>query len=262
MKKAKMNYKLYLRQCRKDENSMLTDKLYSTLTQHDSKSVWKIWKKKFCTNVNSSCCVDGNLTNTDITNNFKVVFEKVCSPNSQSFHDKYQREFIDLFNRYAYDDFDHMLNIEDIEFAVNSVKLGKSPGFDLLMVEHLIHAHPVLFLCLKYLFSMMLYCGYVPNAFGCGILIPLLKSTDCDANLSSNYRGLTLSPVLSKIFEYILLSKFGASLNTSDLPFGFKSNIGCSDALFCVNTVVNYYRKHGNTINIETLDVSKAFDKV
>ena len=31
--------------------------------------------KIFSTNVNSSCCVDGNLTNTDITNNFKVVFE-------------------------------------------------------------------------------------------------------------------------------------------------------------------------------------------
>ena len=47
MKKAKMNYKLYLRQCRKDENSMLTDKLYSNLAQHDSKSFWKIWNKNF-----------------------------------------------------------------------------------------------------------------------------------------------------------------------------------------------------------------------
>jgi hypothetical protein len=47
----------------------------------------------------------------------------------------------------------------------------------------------------------MLKHGYVPNQFGRGIIIPLVKDKHGDLTSSSNYRGITVSPVISKIFE-------------------------------------------------------------
>jgi len=37
----------------------------------------------------------------------------------------------------------------------------------------------------------------------------------------NNYRGITLSPVVSKLFEYCLLDKYQATMITSDVQFGF-----------------------------------------
>ena len=36
--------------------------------------------------------------------------------------------------------------------------------------------------------------------------------------------------------------------------------MGCSDALFSVNSVVDFLVKNGCTVNLATLDISKAFD--
>ena len=98
--------------------------------------------------------------------------------------------------------------------------------------------------------------------FGYGIMVPLLKGHDVDATSTSNYRGLTLSPVISKIFEYVLLNKFSVYLQTSSLQFGFKSGIGTSDALFTLKTIVDYLTQNGCTVTLAALDISKAFDKL
>ena len=60
----------------------------------------------------------------------------------------------------------------------------------------------------------------------------------------------------------MLLHKCHAYLNTSDLQFGFKKGVGCSDALYTLKSVVDYYVRNDNTIVLSVLDISKAFDKV
>jgi len=46
----------------------------------------------------------------------------------------------------------------------------------------------------------MLQLGYVPDAFGTGVIIPLVKNSDGDTGSTDNYREMTLSPVLSELF--------------------------------------------------------------
>ena len=41
----------------------------------------------------------------------------------------------------------------------------------------------------------------VPDDFGRGIVIPLLKNADGNKFVSDNYRGITLSPVISKVLH-------------------------------------------------------------
>ena len=78
------------------------------------------------------------------------------------------------------------------------------------------------------------------------------------------YRGITLSPVLSKLFESVLLDLFvfGLFLTSSDLQFGFKKNLGCSHALFAFNETVRYFMNNNSRAFGAFLDISKAFDKV
>ena len=76
--------------------------------------------------------------------------------------------------------------------------------------------------------------GFVPDDFGKGLCVPLLKDRSGDHSALDNYRPITLSLVLSKVFEYCLLHKFFPNLYSSELQFGFKKGIGCSDAIFCV----------------------------
>jgi len=51
---------------------------------------------------------------------------------------------------------------------------------------------------------------------------------------TSNYRGITISPISSKLFEHILKIIFAASLNTSQYPFGFKRKSSTSNAIRCL----------------------------
>ena len=153
--------------------------------------------------------------------------------------------------------------MESIEKIVVSMKLGKAAGMDGLMVEHIQYAHPVLLVVLKKLFNVMIECGYVPLAFGQGLIIPIPKRTIYSKLASiKDFRGITLSPVLSKIFEHCLLLLFQDFLVSSEFQFGFKKGKGCRDALFIVNETVNYFASNCSTVCLCAIDLTKAFDNL
>ena len=108
--------------------------------------------------------------------------------------------------------------------------------------------------------------SYVPEAFGVGMIIPLLKGDDCDVpTVCENYRAITISPCVSKIFELCLSSVFHRWLGSDELQLGFKKGMGCRearDAIFTLRGIVNYINNNGSTAVLCALDISKAFDKM
>ena len=80
---------------------------------------------------------------------------------------------------------------------------------------------PIIAYHLCNLFNLIIQHGYVPAQFGSGIIIPLIKDRLGDATKLDNYRGITLSCVISKIFEFCVSSKYGNFLTSNDLQFGF-----------------------------------------
>jgi hypothetical protein len=87
---------------------------------------------------------------------------------------------------------------------------------------------------------MAVHC-YVPDDFGKGTLIPLLKDKLGDVSDTNNYRGITLIPVISKLFEMVLLDICAPYLATDDLQFGFKKGLGCPGAIFILQESVDYF---------------------
>ena len=109
----------------------------------------------------------------------------------------------------------------------------------------------------------MLRIGYVPSDFGRGLIIPIPKKSNITKFTKiKDYRGITISPVISKIFENCILELAKDLFVSSDLQFGFKKNRGCRDALFTFAETVDYFVANNSTVNICAVDLSRAFDEV
>jgi len=115
---------------------------------------------------------------------------------------------------------------------------------------------------IQVLFKHILLRGSVPSSFGIGVTIPLLKDKTVIVSDVDNYRGIALSPVISKLFEMVLLAICGDALKADSLQFGFKEKIGSVDAIFTLKSTVEYFTNRGSSIYVASRDIRKAFDRV
>ena len=93
------------------------------------------------------------------------------------------------------------------------------------------------------LMSLIIFCH--------GIIIPLLKSKHGDATRIDMYRGIiTLSPILSKLFESLLFGLYEEFLGSDNLQFGFNKSSSTNHALtlFALHESVKYYTKYGTKV--------------
>ena len=49
---------------------------------------------------------------------------------------------------------------------------------------------------------------------------------------------------------------------TFEYQFGFKKQLSCRHAIYCVRNVIEHYVNNGSTVNVCSLDLSKAFDRM
>ena len=105
----------------------------------------------------------------------------------------------------------------------------------------MVNALPIPGSILAALFNAVLQHGYVPDNVGREIIIPLIKDKSGDASSNSNYRVIALSSNISKLSVMCLLDLFGKYLTSSDLQFVFKKGVGCRDAIYALQPVVDYY---------------------
>ena len=94
--------------------------------------------------------------------------------------------------------------------------------------------------------SAMVRHAFVPESFRFGIIKPILKNKYGDQTNLDMYRGITLTPAISKLFEAVLLSIYGSNLNSDPLHFSFKKDSGCNHSLFTFSESVKFYNKRGN----------------
>ena len=259
---AKADYKRAIRNKKSLEDAYISNDLQEYLLAKDTNSFWKTWQSKFKTKHKPSLCVDGYSVPRDIAMTLATNFKAACSPNNAKASDILKEQFHKRFAWYNPESQYKMITVELVDQCLRKMKRGKAPGLDCIETEHLIHAHPSLVVYLSLLFNQMLVHGRVPTSFGLGVIIPVEKGPTLDKSKSDNYRGITLSSNLSKLFEMCLLEHYGSYLQTSDLQFGFKKGVGCSHAIFAVRAVVDYFTRYGSSVNLCALDMSKAFDKV
>jgi len=106
------------------------------------------------------------------------------------------------------------------------LKPGKAPDTNGLTAEHLPQAHPILQVILSKLFQLIVLGKQVSAGFGHSYIVPaqFRKPKDCitKALTCEDFRGIAISPIISKLFEYCLKEKFTEFLQTNYNQFGFK----------------------------------------
>ena len=142
------------------------------------------------------------------------------------------------------------------------MKDGKCADADSICAEHIKNGPALLFYRLATLFNNMLRHSFVPAQFKLGFMIPIVKDNQGSLSDASNYRGITISPIVSKVFEHVLKNVFAECLHSDNLQFGFKKRSSTVHALYCFKETVNYYIDNNSRVFCSFLDASKAFDRL
>ena len=71
--------------------------------------------------------------------------------------------------------------------------------------------------------SVCLLTQYVPAGFRRSYIVPIPKPKDCRTKAMScdDFRGIAISPVLSKVFEHCFLERFKSYFTSGNNQFGF-----------------------------------------
>jgi len=155
-------------------------------------------------------------------------------------------------------------DVELVSKIIFDLKRGKAADIDGLSNEHLIFCHPVLRMILSRLFQIILRTRHIPSGFNRSYIVPIPKPKDVHskAMTCNDFRGIAISPVIAKVFEHCFLSKFNSFFVTEENQFGFKKGFTCSHAIHTIREFIDRHVIYDCTVNLCTIDLSKAFDKV
>ena len=134
---------------------------------------------------------------------------------------------------------------EEVSTAVRLLKSGSSAGPDLLSPRHLLHAGPMMCVWLCKIFNAIANLEAIPLLFKEGILIPIYKGKGKDPLVPASYRGITLTSVIAKSFEVLLLDRMLPILIDRNIPQltqrAYQRGVSCADATFmCQETISKF----------------------
>jgi len=96
------------------------------------------------------------------------------------------------------------------------MKNGKAAGLDNITCERLKYSHPILITILCKLFNLFMINGSVSTNFGKSYTVPIPKGNVTRQTLTAdNFRGISISPTISKLFEHAVLVRFSRYFATS-----------------------------------------------
>ena len=263
-KKCKLLYKKRVREMQSAESNAFTNDLHDALLRKSGQDFWRTWKSKF-SNDSSVVKVDGTADHHVIGDKFAAYFESNSKPCSSIRDEELKAKFLELRSKYCGSPIDcnQYFDVELLSKLVSKMSNGKAAGLDGLVCEHLKFSHPIATCILSKLFNVFLSRGHVPRSFGLSYTVPIPKSAGHTRALSvDDFRGISISPVLSKLFEMAIIDRFSGYFETSDHQFGFKKNLGCREAIYSVRNVVENFISNGSTVSVCALDLSKAFDRM
>ena len=99
---------------------------------------------------------------------------------------------------------DSLHAVEEIKAAIHHVKRDSSGGHDQLSPHHLAHSGP---LHKNWIFNTVFFLEDIPSSFRNSIILPVYKGKGKDPLLQSRYQGTTLTSILAKTLEFVLLDR-------------------------------------------------------
>src|SRR5215469_3088445 len=150
-------------------------------------------------------------------------------------------------------------NYEEVEFNIEKLLANKSLRSDGLYPVHLKILKDELVKSLTMIFNKSLQEGIVPKDFRMANITPIFKKGD--RKMPNNYRPISLTSIVGKIFEAMLTNRLVAHLEERNLH-GFRRSRSCLTNLLEFFDVVVNAADICIAYDVIYLDFQKAFDTV
>ena len=147
---------------------------------------------------------------------------------------------------------------------LRGLKPGKAPGVDCISSNFLIEAAESLAIPLAMIFQSSLDSSVVPEGWKQANVVPIFKKGQ--KSKAGNYRPVSLTSQVGKIFESIIRDAINKHFDTYDLindsQHGFSKGKSCLTNLLVFIEDISRMLDEGKDVDIVYLDYAKAFDKV
>jgi exonuclease III len=227
--------------------------------------------KQFAIKFNDKMCT----TTDEILQGWEMYFTKLYSPlDNENFDSKFKEDIENRFVKCQRENqnidcyLDSIIEPCEVELACRSLKLNSAGGMDMLTNEHLIYGGQSLYSHLSYLFSCMLMNSTTPADMKIGLLITLLKPGKKAKANPDCYRGITLLPVVYKLYEKVTLERMVCHFKSLTPPRPDPLQVAYQKGLSSINTsfslieTIKYNQERGSKVFVCCLDNMKAFDIV
>ena len=160
---------------------------------------------------------------------------------------------------------DERFMYEELKNAIKKLKNNKATSFDKTCNEMIKSAFPVISESVLLLFNTILSSSLYPSAWKQDILGPLHKAGSKDD--PGNFRGISLSSCLGKVFNSLLRNRLESKCNKEKIISNFQisgeKGARTSDHLLVFRHIINKYVKIGKQLLFVCyFDLKKAFDTV
>ncbi|CAH2020299.1 unnamed protein product [Acanthoscelides obtectus] len=148
---------------------------------------------------------------------------------------------------------------KEVNTRLSRMKMSTAPGPDGIKkgdIKRVPGANEVL----QLFFNLIMISGKIPTAWRKN-RTTLIPKEGKDGMLAENYRPITISSLMSRIYFGIIDSKLRAKARFSPRQKGFMNESGCFNNIHILNELLRH-SKAKNGLVVTQLDVSKAFDTV
>nr|VZI16340.1 unnamed protein product [Spirometra erinaceieuropaei] len=146
--------------------------------------------------------------------------------------------------------------------AIRKLRNNKAPGKDGVLAEIFKPYVGTLAPWLHEVIERAWRDEVVPDDWGLGILVPILKKVD--KTRCENYRGISLMDVAAKLFAIVLLRRFPAVRDSRTRPnqAGFRAGRGYADQLFTLRRILGFRHSCQQPTAVCFIDFAAAFNSV
>ena len=164
----------------------------------------------------------------------------------------------------VFNELDFRITETEVHNAIKALKSGKATGLDNTSNEMLKAGQSVLSPILAELFNKILNSGNYPKEWASGRILSLHKKGNTAD--PGNYRGITISSCLGKLFNSVLNTRLYSFLEKNELipreQIGFKKGHRTADHIFIIRHLIDYYKQRRKPLYFCFVDFRQAFDSV
>ena len=166
------------------------------------------------------------------------------------------------YNMYV-DELDTPITMSEAETDIHHLKPDKAAGDDNIRCEFILYGSESLKSSILVIFNKLYDTSFYPEIWSTRVIVPIYKKGD--PKEPANYRCITLTSTMSKLFTYILNQRlsswFEQSGAASQAQFAYKKKNSTADAVFVLSSLISHSLKKSNVF-CAFIDFTKAFDSI